>query len=752
MKKLQETRKEIKILQYQLEHGKKPESVDMIDFEDENEEEIMNYITNSSHKLKGLSKGQMSMSRPQTLKKKIDKNGKVVYEDVNATEDIGPVEVTEVEEEVIVDGKVVKMKKTVYKQLKKKIIINDLGERIEIEEFEDIDNENVTIDNEGKVTTKGVKITSDGKKMMKVISKDKNEKETVKWVEVPIDTNTNDESSKSSNKIKTANGKTLKKIVKKDKNGKEVAQWIDSGDNSEDSEDENVEKIGGLAIKRAQNGKIFTKTVTKDKKGKTIIQWVEVPEEGLDVLKEIKSPSGKVMKTIMMKDKDGKEIVQFIDAEQIESDGKGGFKIKIGKKKDRMVTMQEEVEEEVIILDENGKKVAIKKKVIKTRNVQKFIDENGEEVIEEEIVDAVTGEKRIERKKIRDLKNIKLIDQTFEDNQSEHDQNIQCSARSTKIKHMSAQTNFSTEEAIKFALEEAGVSGLALNDINKILSKLGVDLNNPKRRKQEESFEYERNQDKGKKKIHYMSEDIEEIEYITQEGVRIKKKIPKGIGDDYEVNEEGELVHKDLKLEKLNKISKYGRKYHGSNFQNSFNQNTPDIFEESTMSAMSLDEEGNAIKKFKTKQTQFKGEKIKPSLDDYIRREEEFEKNGLSLTKEEMQSRAMYKAMLTKAKQDPKLMNLFKNFMKEKGIKIEDEENYIADFDTFQEYLQTFKMKHGKCGDTCSHLQRFYARIGYYPLWNNRVPLEMKKPHIANDKARYRNKPLDSEKQISFLN
>jgi len=736
MKKLQETRREVKILQYQLDHGKKPESMDLEDGEEE-EEEMLSFLgLNASNKQKEVNKSQLSKS--SSLKKKIDKNGKVVYEDINATEDVGPVEVTEIEEEVVVEGKIVKVKKTVYKQLKKKVIINEKGEKEEIEEYEELDNEDVTVDSEGKAITKNMKITSDGKKMMKVISKDKNGKQTTKWVEVPMGVNINEGSSNQSGKIRTVTGKTLKKIIKKDKTGKEIIQWVDAGNESEDSEEEKVEKIGGLTIKRTQNGKVLTKTVIKDKKGRSTIQWVEIPEEGLENLSEIKSPNGKILKKVVHTDKNGKEIVQFVDSEQLEGDGKREIRTKRKNKANGIFTMQEEVEEEGLTFDEKGEPITLKKKIIKTKNVKKFVDENGEEVIEEEIIDAVTGEKRVERKKVKDLKNVKLVEATPDD--SENDQSLYHSESPKKIRHKGAQTNFTNEEIIKSALTQAGVDSTALNEINKLLSKHGVDLTT-KKKEVEEYFEDEEIPVHNKKKIRYLSEDVEEIEYITKEGVKVKKLIPKDSPKDFQFNEYEEVIYTGIKQEKLNGLSQKGRKYQGLNGQYTHNQTNQETFEESMNYTLSLDAEGNFIKNNKIKQVGFTEGLIKPSLDDYIRREEELEKNSPPQTKEEVQTRAMYKSMLTKAKQDPKLMSLFKAFAKEKGKIINDDETFIVDFDTFQGYLQKFKEIHGKCGESCSHLQRFYARIGYYPIWNNRIPLEMKKPHIANDKARYRNKP-----------
>jgi len=197
------------------------------------------------------------------------------------------------------------------------------------------------------------------------------------------------------------------------------------------------------------------------------------------------------------------------------------------------------------------------------------------------------------------------------------------------------------------------------------------------------------------------------------------------------MNEQGELVYTGAKLQKFRSTNK---KYQG----HLTDEGEGDMLNQSMESVMSADENGKLVKKYRPKNDDFEpiGKAKKITIDEMLRQQEELDSSRPPATKEEAQARAMYKAMLTKAKGDPKLMSLFKTYLKEKGATIDDEENFIADFDTFQEYVKHFRETHGKCGDNCMHLQRFYARIGYYPIWNNRVPLTMNRPDIANHKAR----------------
>ncbi|KAM3129708.1 hypothetical protein pb186bvf_018221 [Paramecium bursaria] len=50
----------------------------------------------------------------------------------------------------------------------------------------------------------------------------------------------------------------------------------------------------------------------------------------------------------------------------------------------------------------------------------------------------------------------------------------------------------------------------------------------------------------------------------------------------------------------------------------------------------------------------------------------------------------------------------------------------------FQEYLQKFRSNHNKCGEQCSHLMRFYAKLGFLIQKSamNRQPLKMQKVHL----------------------
>jgi len=75
-------------------------------------------------------------------------------------------------------------------------------------------------------------------------------------------------------------------------------------------------------------------------------------------------------------------------------------------------------------------------------------------------------------------------------------------------------------------------------------------------------------------------------------------------------------------------------------------------------------------------------------------------------------------------------MKMFKKFYKEKGGIIGENGEFLIDLDDFKEFHKNFAEAHKGCGPNCIHLQRFYSKIGYYPFWNNRKPLEMKKTSV----------------------
>ena len=706
----------------------------------------------------------------------------------------GPVEEIEIEEEVMVDGKLTKVKKTVYRQKKKIQVVNANGQVVEVEEYEDIDEEDIVRGDDGKPmkVNDGVKVNAQGKKMIKIVKKDKEGNDVVQWQELPDDVDFDDGEAGSGEQVVMADGKVFKKVVKKDKNGKEVVQWMDAEEI--EKENEVVEVASGGMIKKTRGGKTLAKVVTKDVDGNEVEEWVEVPE-GIDMAVDGKGPTkitaanGKILQKVIVKNEAGEDVVQWEETPEsiaisnaqgpgtaqkgkkgaghkgqgqgqnqnhdgdsrdglnspqsasnpnspMRTTAKGKMKKGAGAKDaaNGMMTLQEEVEEEVTIIDENGNAKKVIKKVMKTKHVKKVIDEDGEEVIEEEVIDPDTGVKSVVRRKVKELKNAKLtaapaVEDDFSEGESVYSAG---GTRVKNLKHREVQTSFSLEDMIKAALEQAGVKGSALAEINKALNKAGIDILKPKQ--EEDQEEYVTVPGQGKKKIVYkQGEDVEEVEYVTKDGKVIKKKVPKGAQEDYELDEDGELVLKPKEKRTKGKKARNNMGTEGSAESGDDNDSEVSVLEE--------DENGNVVKK-KKKKINFKPvgpgehEVRKATLDEYLRMEEEFEKNGPPLNKEEAQNRAMYKAMLTKAKQDPKLMNLFKNFMKEKGVNVDDE-NFVVDYDNFKDYIRHFKETHSKCGNgNCTHLQRFYARIGYYPNWNNRVPLEMKRPDIAADKSR----------------
>ncbi len=108
------------------------------------------------------------------------------------------------------------------------------------------------------------------------------------------------------------------------------------------------------------------------------------------------------------------------------------------------------------------------------------------------------------------------------------------------------------------------------------------------------------------------------------------------------------------------------------------------------------------------------------------------------MDQEKLQRRSMYKAMLKQAQLDPQVMKIFKKQEREKEKRFADD--YVIDFDAFDNFVHRMRDEHEKCGPNCVHLQRFYNKIGYYTMGNNRKTLELKKMDIWDtpDKKRHR--------------
>ena len=76
-------------------------------------------------------------------------------------------------------------------------------------------------------------------------------------------------------------------------------------------------------------------------------------------------------------------------------------------------------------------------------------------------------------------------------------------------------------------------------------------------------------------------------------------------------------------------------------------------------------------------------------------------------------------------------MALIKHIKKEVNGNF-DGDIQIPNFEEFKEFLERMLNQHKKCGKECSHLKRFYEKIGYLPTeknssYANRVPFKPKK-------------------------
>lgn len=133
---------------------------------------------------------------------------------------------------------------------------------------------------------------------------------------------------------------------------------------------------------------------------------------------------------------------------------------------------------------------------------------------------------------------------------------------------------------------------------------------------------------------------------------------------------------------------------------------------------------------------------FRSQLNQMILEEERNQSMNEGLPKAQQQTKVMYKAMLNSAMKDPKIINMFKRAQLKEGGDVADNGEFIPDYTTFHKFVDEFIGRHKKCGADCIHLQRFYSRIGYYPTYQNRKTMEMKKKDLTNmpDKERHRYK------------
>lgn len=100
---------------------------------------------------------------------------------------------------------------------------------------------------------------------------------------------------------------------------------------------------------------------------------------------------------------------------------------------------------------------------------------------------------------------------------------------------------------------------------------------------------------------------------------------------------------------------------------------------------------------------------------------------------DDAQMNVMYKTMMARAEQDPKILSIMKNYARERGEIIEEDSDYVPNYNLFVDYIKNLRETHQRCGENCHHLQRFYSRIGYYHIWNKRSPLTLKKPDMVEE-------------------
>ena len=132
---------------------------------------------------------------------------------------------------------------------------------------------------------------------------------------------------------------------------------------------------------------------------------------------------------------------------------------------------------------------------------------------------------------------------------------------------------------------------------------------------------------------------------------------------------------------------------------------------------------------------------VKPKLtiEECLRLEVNKEKEAPAHNREDGQVRIMYRSMLAKAKQDPKLIQYIRRLVEIEGQDLSASEHPIVEFSAFARFVKKYADFHEKCGEHCEHIVKFYAKIGYQVFWNKRAPMPIKRAEIgvrANDTGR----------------
>ena len=124
--------------------------------------------------------------------------------------------------------------------------------------------------------------------------------------------------------------------------------------------------------------------------------------------------------------------------------------------------------------------------------------------------------------------------------------------------------------------------------------------------------------------------------------------------------------------------------------------------------------------------------RLRPTIEDCIRLELIKDHNSPASSKEEAQVRVMYRGLLNKAKQDPKVATYIKKLVLENDSTVVFGDHPVLEYEIFESFITTFHQLHSACGENCAHIVNFYSKIGYHAVWNNRVPLNVKRAVVVN--------------------
>ncbi|KRX10902.1 hypothetical protein PPERSA_12026 [Pseudocohnilembus persalinus] len=501
--------------------------------------------------------------------------------------------------------------------------------------------------------------------------------------------------------------KTKKQIIDEDGNQVIVEETLDSNGNKITKKTKKfVDKEGNEVVEEeivGSDGKkmIVRKKINKDgtveeeyidpKTGEKKIIKRKIDKDGKEIVEEtVIDKNGKktVSTKVISKDKNGNAVVQetFIDKNgKIQNTVK-----KITKGKDGQDIIEE------ITTDANGKQI--------NKKINKYKDKDGNDITEEETIGADGKKQKIKRKEYVDQDGKKVMEEEV----------IGADGKISKV----MKKEYTDQDGNKIIEEE-----IIDENGNKVIRKRKINQDGS------ESVEETKIGKNGKKEVtrkEINKDGMVKETKINADGT-VETKIYKNGFDDKAVQTgstgpivsslEDCLRNMGLTDQQIQIIAEAIRKY--------IQTGEPIILGDEDMARLKLekahhDKQLAEFKKQKTvdSQSNFRkqGKKVNDSDDEDLEVLDDDQD-------EDVQMEKLYKNMKSQGGQVADLQRAIRNQLGLNG----DQE---IDLNMFKEYVNKLKQVHGKCGENCPHLKRWYARLGFTLQKYKRRFLKMKDAKI----------------------